>query len=51
MKSGKPFSAQPGNDHVTWPAPVNLLTFMSETAGSNLISREGLINHGIKLTR
>lgn len=43
--------AQPSSGHLTWPGPINLLIFISETEGSNLISRESLINHGIKLTR
>jgi len=42
--------AQPGNSHPTWPVPINLLIFVSVAGGSNLISRESLINHGIKPT-
>lgn len=47
MRAGKPSSVQSG---LTRPAPINL-AFIREAAGSNLISRETLINHRLKLPR
>lgn len=50
MRAGKPCPAQPGRGRLTRPALINL-TFTREAAGSNLISRETLINHRLKLPR